>query len=167
MKYLTGRAAVALALGGLLLLMLGPSLIVAADGSVTINEVSEKYRYEPKDLTVAIGTTVTWTNDSDAEHTVTADDDSFDHDGIGPGDTASQTFHTAGTFAYHCDIHTYMHGTVTVLAAGQTPPATDITGQNGSTSTPGSIPWLPLLAGALALIVLSGWVALPRREEKR
>jgi plastocyanin len=167
MKYLTGRAAVAVALGGLLLLALGPGLAVAADGSVTINEVSEKYRYEPKDLTVAIGTTVTWTNDSDAEHTVTADDDSFDHDGIGPGDTASQTFHTAGTFAYHCDIHTYMHGTVTVLAAGQTPPATDITGQNGSTSTPGSIPWLPLLAGALALIVLSGWVALPRREEKR
>lgn len=164
MKHLTGRAAVALALGGLLLLALGPGLAVAADGSVAINGASGKYRFQPKDLEVAVGTQVTWTNDSDAAHTVTADDDSFTSVELGEGETYSRTFDTAGTFAYHCEIHTYMTGTVTVLAAGSTPPPTD-TGAPGTT-TPSSIPWLPLLAGALALIVLSGWVALPRREEK-
>jgi Copper binding proteins, plastocyanin/azurin family len=92
---------------------------------------------------------------------VTADDSSFSSTEIGEGETYSRTFDTAGTFAYHCEIHDYMTGTVSVLAASPSPPATDTGALR--TTTPGSIPWLPLLAGALALIVLSGWVALPQR----
>jgi plastocyanin len=166
MKYLTGRAAVALALGGLLLLALGPGLAIAKEGLVSIVESNDKYAFQPVDVTVALGTAVTWMNNSDAAHTVTADDSSFGSDTLAENATFSQTFDTPGKVAYHCTIHSYMHGTVTVLAAGQTPPATDIAARNGATTTPSSIPWFALLAGLLALIVLSGWVSLPRRDEK-
>jgi plastocyanin len=164
MKHPSKRRLMALIVGGMFLLTLGPALAVAADGSVSIIEEDEKYKYTPAGLTVALGTTVTWTNDSDAEHTVTADDNSFDHDGIGTGETASQTFDTPGEFPYHCDLHDYMHGTVTVLAADQTPPATDVAAPAGPTQ--GATPWFAILAGLAALIVLSGWVLLPRRTER-
>lgn len=61
------------------------------------------------------GTTVTWTNDDTAAHTVTADDGSFD-ERIAAGETVTVTFDEAGTFAYHCDIHTSMTATVIVTA---------------------------------------------------
>ncbi len=70
-----------------------------------------------KDLEVAKGTTVTWTNQDPASHTVTADDGSFDSGLATPlkqGATFSHTFTEAGTFAFHCQIHPSMQGTVTV-----------------------------------------------------
>jgi plastocyanin len=45
---------------------------------------------------------------------VTADDASFTSDTIAGGATFSHTFDTAGTFAYHCTIHSQMKATVTV-----------------------------------------------------
>jgi plastocyanin len=47
-------------------------------------------------------------------HTVTFDDGSADSGNLAPGSTFDHTFATAGTFAYHCAIHSSMHGTVTV-----------------------------------------------------
>jgi hypothetical protein len=44
---------------------------------------------------------------------------------VGPGHTFSMTFASAGTIAYHCTIHTYMHGTIDVVAVGATVPPTD------------------------------------------
>ena len=60
------------------------------------------------------GTAVTWTNNDTVGHTVTADDGSFKSSTIASGTTFSQTFATAGTFTYHCSIHTSMTATVTV-----------------------------------------------------
>jgi LPXTG-motif cell wall-anchored protein len=114
----------AVATTGLLLLALSVG-VALADSSVSIKETNGKYAYTPKTTTVNVGDTVTWTNDSDAPHTVDADNGSFDHGRFTQGQSVSQTFAKAGTFAYHCDIHDYMHGTVVVLAAGLTPPATD------------------------------------------
>jgi plastocyanin len=69
-------------------------------------------------LTVARGTTVTWKNNDMMTHTATADNASafqFDTGNIGPGATSSGiTFTQAGTFAYHCRIHSFMHGTIIV-----------------------------------------------------
>jgi plastocyanin len=48
------------------------------------------------------------------DHTVTADDDSFDSGTLSNGDTFEQTFDEAGEFAYHCEIHSSMTGTITV-----------------------------------------------------
>ena len=72
------------------------------------------FAFAPASMTVAVGTTVTWTNTDSAGHTVTADDGSFKSDKLGTGTTFSQTFTKAGTFAYHCSIHSSMTGTITV-----------------------------------------------------
>jgi plastocyanin len=82
----------------------------AASGAVSIASFS----FQPAALTVSAGTTVTWTNNDSAGHTVTADDGSFKSDTLAKGATFSQTFDTPGTFAYHCSIHPSMTGTVTV-----------------------------------------------------
>ena len=82
----------------------------AAAGAVTITG----FAFKPATLDVAVGTTVTWTNQDSVGHTVTADDASFDSGTVNGGTTFSQVFSTAGTFAYHCKIHSSMHGTITV-----------------------------------------------------
>jgi len=63
---------------------------------------------------VAAGTTVTWTNQDTAGHTVTADDGSFASKTIETGGTFSQTFSTPGTYAYHCAVHPNMKATIVV-----------------------------------------------------
>lgn len=60
------------------------------------------------------GTTVTWTNNDDMQHTVTADDNSFTSGNLSKGDTYSHTFNDAGTVAYHCKIHPGMTASVVV-----------------------------------------------------
>lgn len=67
------------------------------------------------DLTIAKGTTVTWTDTGQRSHTVTGADGTFGSDGVlTSGKTYSHTFDSAGTFAYKCLIHSDMQGTVTV-----------------------------------------------------
>lgn len=65
---------------------------------------------------VAVGTTVTVTNDDSATHTWTSEDGTFDSGSIAPGESFEFTFDTAGTFAYHCNFHASMQGTITVTA---------------------------------------------------
>ena len=72
------------------------------------------FAFNPKDVTVKVGATVTWTHADDASHTVTADDDSFKSETLSRGDTFTHTFDKAGTFAYHCSIHSTMTGSVVV-----------------------------------------------------
>ena len=72
------------------------------------------FAFDPGDLTVSVGDTITWTNDDDTDHTVTSDDDAFDSGNVGGDDTFEQTFDEAGEFAYHCSIHSQMSGTITV-----------------------------------------------------
>ncbi|WP_127127841.1 cupredoxin family copper-binding protein [Georgenia sp. SYP-B2076] len=72
------------------------------------------FAFAPSPLTVAAGTTVTWTNQDRTAHTVTADDGSFDSGRIAPGATFQHTFAASGTVAYHCTIHPGMRATVVV-----------------------------------------------------
>lgn len=72
------------------------------------------FQFEPEELTVAAGTTVTFTNSDDFAHTATADDDSFDTGELEGGASGEITFDEAGEFSYFCAIHNYMKGTVVV-----------------------------------------------------
>jgi plastocyanin len=72
------------------------------------------FAFDPAEITVAAGTTVTWTNEDVAPHTVTADDGPFDSGRLDQGGSFSQTFDQPGSFAYHCEFHPSMHGTVVV-----------------------------------------------------
>ena len=70
--------------------------------------------YSPPDLNVAVGTSVTWTNNDSEGHTTDSDAPGWNSGIISPRGTFSVTFQTAGTFPYHCSIHPGMVGRVTV-----------------------------------------------------
>jgi len=73
------------------------------------------FAFGPPALTVAAGSTVTWTNDDDAPHTVAWDDGTAASGSLAKGGAPySRTFDTPGTFAYACGIHPAMKGSVTV-----------------------------------------------------
>lgn len=74
-------------------------------------------KFEPGSLTVAPGTTVTWTNEDNFAHTVTAEEGapaSFDSGDLEGDATFEQTFEKAGTYPYVCEIHPAMSGEVVV-----------------------------------------------------
>lgn len=72
------------------------------------------FSFQPSSSAVAVGGTVTWTNNDSMPHTVTADDGSFNSGPISPGTTFSHTFSTPGTVSYHCSFHPSMHGSIVV-----------------------------------------------------
>lgn len=89
-----------------------PSLSAAG---VTGNSITVKnFAFTPMTLTVKTGTTVTWTNQDSSTHTVTAVAGVFGSGNLTTGTTFTHTFPTAGTYAYRCNIHQYMTGTVVV-----------------------------------------------------
>jgi plastocyanin len=74
----------------------------------------ENFNFTPADISIPVGTTVTWTNNDDVEHTVTASDNSFGSKALESGDNFSYTFTQPGTYTYFCSIHPFMTGRVTV-----------------------------------------------------
>ena len=76
--------------------------------------------YDPQEITVSVGTTVVWSNDDTAAHTVTSGNPSsgpsgtFDSDILAAGKTFEHKFDSAGTTEYFCQVHPWMTGKVTV-----------------------------------------------------
>jgi plastocyanin len=84
----------------------------SAGGGSTVEIMN--FMFMPATLTVPVGTTVTWKFDDSAEHTVNADDKSFESSAMANGQTYTHKFTSAGTVAYHCSIHPFMKGTIVV-----------------------------------------------------
>jgi plastocyanin len=74
----------------------------------------QNMQFDPDNVGAATGDTVRWTNTMGMQHTVTADDGSFDSGPIAQGETFSQVFNAAGSVGYHCEIHPQMTGTIIV-----------------------------------------------------
>jgi amicyanin len=72
------------------------------------------FKFNPATLTVAAGTSVTWTNQDEEPHTIAAKDGSFHSPGMDAHGSYSFTFTTPGTYDYICSIHPFMTGTVVV-----------------------------------------------------
>ena len=70
--------------------------------------------FTPAALTVKVGQTVTWTNQDQFAHTVTSDAGEFKSGNLAKGGTYTFTFTKAGTYTYHCNIHTSMKAKVIV-----------------------------------------------------
>jgi plastocyanin len=86
-----------------------------ATGGPGANEVFiQGMVFSPNKLTVAAGTTITWTNKDAVAHTVTSSTNIFDSGSIPAGGTYTFTFATAGSFPYTCTFHPSMKATVTV-----------------------------------------------------
>ncbi|MGH2531403.1 MAG: cupredoxin domain-containing protein [Thermomicrobiales bacterium] len=99
--------------------LLGAAPIQAQGEEVRVTIID--FTFDPGTIDVQAGTTVTWTNNDSAPHTVTADGGSFDSGTLEPGDTFSFTFEEAGSFTYYCAIHPNMKAAVEVVAAESAP----------------------------------------------
>lgn len=75
-------------------------------------------QFDPQELTIRTGTTVVWTNADDVEHTVTSGERGEPTDvfsmTVSAGNSFRYRFEHNGTYAYYCDIHDGMEGTVIV-----------------------------------------------------
>ncbi len=81
-------------------------------GGTTINISGMAF---PASTTVAKGTTVNWYNKDGYAHWVVSDDGTtFNSGNLAAYATYSYVANTAGTFTYHCNIHSNMHGTLIV-----------------------------------------------------
>ncbi len=89
--------------------------------------MSDDFAFDPDTATVQAGGTVTWENDSDVSHTVTASEDGIPDDAtyfasggfdseraarndmddglVAPGDDYEHTFEVSGTYDYYCIPH--------------------------------------------------------------
>jgi plastocyanin len=92
-----------------------PGLAVkAADQSGSAAVKIDNFSFGPASLTVAPGTTVTWTNNDDVPHTVVSDDKRFKSKALDTDDKFSYTFTKPGTYNYFCSVHPKMTAKIVV-----------------------------------------------------
>jgi len=90
-------------------------------GPSTVDVTIQNYAFNPASITIPAGTTVTWTNLDSPTHIVISDATPtyqvgalFMSGQLMQSQKYSFTFSTPGTYLYHCGIHPFMHGTITV-----------------------------------------------------
>jgi plastocyanin len=81
----------------------------------------DNFAFAPAEISIPVGSTMTWTNVQSARHTTTSDTGVWDSDVMARDQSFAFTFDQAGDFAYHCDIHPEMLGVVHVVAAAAAP----------------------------------------------
>jgi plastocyanin len=74
-------------------------------GGAQVTVEMNNYAFMPQNITVASGTTVTWLNNDDTTHTVTADDRQYNSGDMKKGDHFSFTFTKPGLYRYYCIWH--------------------------------------------------------------
>jgi LPXTG-motif cell wall-anchored protein len=140
-----------------------PVASAAPRAAETKNVSIQDFKFEPKEITINVGDTITWKNEGGTEHTAQADDDSFNSGDLEVGKSFSFTFTKAGTFPYFCKYHgakggTGMSGTITVgEAAAPAPAAGAPSGSVEASDQPivdGSITVAKVTAGQ------DGWIAV-------
>jgi plastocyanin len=101
------------------------ALAGCSDGSTSDNPSGDQnatvtvkdFNFNPTTVNVLKGSTVTWTNEGQMEHSVTGDDDSWGAGDIEAGEDVTYTFEHTGGHPYHCKYHPAMTGTINVAAA--------------------------------------------------
>jgi len=107
------RACVALALAFCAAFVM-PAIFAVGSPAPTIDVDIAKFAFAPKEITIAPGTKITWTNHDEAPHTVTSNDKSFASKGLDTDDKFEHTFASEGDFSYICTVHPFMTGVVHV-----------------------------------------------------
>jgi LPXTG-motif cell wall-anchored protein len=158
---------------------------VAGDPGVAIAD----FHFSPATTTIHVGDAITWSNNGPSSHTATASNGSFNTGILKKGQSVSHTFTQPGTYAYVCQIHPFMHGSVIVLASTTSTTTSPASATPATTSAPTTTtptptataaagtqtpptPTLPntgydVLAGLLAGLVLVGAGAGLRRSRPR
>src|ERR1044071_7130741 len=100
-------------LAGAMLMMLAASIVsararkanpAARAAAATVTVKITNFAFTPKTVTVAVGGTVEWTDET-GKHMVEADDGSFTSEALTAGGKFSHTFSKAGKYPYHCTFH--------------------------------------------------------------
>jgi plastocyanin len=111
-RFVPGRALV-------IAMLLGPVIgAMLAFGTVSAQEANvvtiDNFSFTPKELTVAVGTTVKFVNHDDIPHTVVETNKVFRSKALDTDDSYTYTFATAGSFDYFCSLHPHMVGKIIV-----------------------------------------------------
>jgi plastocyanin len=86
-----------------------------ADETVTVR--IDGMRFDPQNITVKPGTTVTWVHGSQMPHTINGNADGMRSGTLYNGQQFSHTFNAAGSYNYFCGLHPSMKGSVVVEQA--------------------------------------------------
>ena len=109
--------------GGFCLALVSVAFALAGSATVAASESAsaptaevkiDNFSFGPQTITVAAGTTVTWTNRDDIPHTVASTDGVFKSKVRDTDEKFSFTFDKPGTYPYYCTIHPKMTGKVVV-----------------------------------------------------
>lgn len=76
----------------------------ASPVATTSVDLPKSYKFVPAAIVIPAGATVTWANRDDFTHNVTLPDGTPALT-MRPGESATHTFETAGTFDYVCSLH--------------------------------------------------------------
>jgi len=98
--------------------ILGAAATASFAGDMVESQI-KLFQFMPKDLSVKAGTTVTWMNGDDIDHSVTAgepgqESGAFDSGFFKKGGTYKFTFSAPGTYTYFCKRHPSMKASVVV-----------------------------------------------------
>ncbi len=103
-----------LALGAMALFVATAMAVTSPAQAATVEVKIDNFVFNPQQITVKAGDTVTWINHDDIPHTVTSKTMAFRSKAMDTDDKFSFTFATPGTFAYFCALHPHMTGTIVV-----------------------------------------------------
>lgn len=90
-----------------------PEPTATAESQAT-GRVSEIKNFTLEDITISVGSSVTWTNNVPTFHTASAVGGTFESGALSPGQAYTFTFNQVGSFPYFCQFHAGMTATVTV-----------------------------------------------------
>jgi amicyanin len=85
----------------------------AARAEDTVIEIAN-FTFNPPEVTVKQGATVTWRNADDIPHSVVEENTKFRSKPLDTDETFSMTFTEAGEIVYFCGLHPHMKGKIVV-----------------------------------------------------
>jgi plastocyanin len=116
--------------GLIIVCTLSSTSLQAGPFSITIQP--EPPFFSPNSLTISAGTPLTWNNFTQEPHSIVADDCtrlsgcSFDSGVLGPNEHFTLPHLPPGRYPYHCGLHPFMRGLLTVHAPPPSSPASEI-----------------------------------------
>lgn len=95
-----------------------PNQTAQIDGNLTNYSVNiTNFAFDPQNLNVTVNSSVTWTNEDTAPHTIVTDKDAvaeIKSTNLNKGDSFEFNFTTVGLYPYHCSVHPSMTGVIQV-----------------------------------------------------
>ena len=89
----------------------------AAAAETVTAEISH-FQFEPRELTVAPGTTVVWINHDQTIHNIVTKDGKLASPGLDTDDRFSFVFDREGDYPFYCGLHPQMVGVIHVRGSG-------------------------------------------------